>query len=57
MNSVVDAILKVATMIRRCEGISDIEINPLVVYEEGTGSRAVDVRVLLSSAEGGGADA
>ena len=57
MNSVVDAILKVATVIRRCEGISDIEINPLVVYEEGTGSRAVDVRVLLSSAEGGEADA
>ncbi len=57
INSVVDAILKVATVIRRCEGISDIEINPLVVYEEGTGSRAVDVRVLLSSAEGGEADA
>nr|MBC8375052.1 acetyl-CoA synthetase [FCB group bacterium] len=28
--------------------ITDIEINPMVVYEQGSGARAVDIRVLLS---------
>ncbi|MFC1572021.1 acetate--CoA ligase family protein [Candidatus Eisenbacteria bacterium] len=50
---VVDTIIRLATIIRKCEGISDIEVNPLVVYEQGQGARAVDVRVMLSSAEGG----
>jgi len=48
MESVIDAIIRLATVIRRCESISDIEVNPIVVYEEGKGSKAVDVRVLLS---------
>ncbi len=55
--SVVDTILRLATVIRHCPGISDIEVNPLVAYDEGTGSIAVDVRVLLSSVEGGRTDA
>ena len=33
------------------------EVNPLVAYEEGMGSKAVDVRVLLSKTEGGRTDA
>jgi len=57
IDTVVDALIRVATVIRRCPGISDIEINPLVAYEEGEGSKAVDVRVLLSSAEEGGTHA
>jgi acetyltransferase len=43
-----DTIIKLGSLICACEGISDIEINPLVVYEEGKGARAVDVRVLLA---------
>jgi acetyltransferase len=48
MESVIDAVIRLATMIRRCESVTDIEVNPIVVYEEGKGSKAVDVRVLLS---------
>jgi len=48
IDRVVDAVIRVATVIRRCESITDIEINPLVAYEEGQGVRAVDARVLLA---------
>lgn len=54
--SVVDAIIRLATVIRRCESISDIEVNPLIAYEQGMGSKAVDVRVLLAGIEGGRSD-
>jgi acetyltransferase len=57
IETVVDAILKLATVIRRCPGISDIEVNPLVVYDEGEGAVAVDARVLLAKIEGGRTDA
>lgn len=57
IESVSDAILRLATIIRHCPGISDIEINPLVAYEQGHGAKAVDVRVLLSDTAGGGTDA
>jgi len=43
----------VGTILQKCEGISDIEINPLVVYEHGRGVEAVDVRILLSSGKRG----
>jgi acetyl coenzyme A synthetase (ADP forming)-like protein len=48
IDSVVNAILRVASAIRQCESITDIEINPLVAYEEGQGARAVDARILLA---------
>jgi acetate---CoA ligase (ADP-forming) len=48
INALVDTIIRVASIIRRCKLISDIEINPVAVYEQGKGVRAVDVRVLLS---------
>ncbi len=48
MDGVVDAIIKLGSLVRKCEKISDIEINPLVVYEQGKGVKALDVRVLLS---------
>ncbi len=57
IESVVDAIIRLATVIRRCESISDIEVNPLIAYEQGSGSKAVDVRVLLAGVEGGRKDA
>jgi acyl-CoA synthetase (NDP forming) len=47
LGAVVDSIAKLATIIRRCRVISDIEINPLVVYEQGLGVKAVDVRIIL----------
>lgn len=57
IESVVDAIIRLATVIRRCESITDIEVNPLIAYEQGSGSKAVDVRVLLAGVEGGRKDA
>jgi acetate---CoA ligase (ADP-forming) len=48
INALVDAIIKLGAIISNCKGISDIEINPLVVYEQGLGARAVDVRIILS---------
>ncbi|MFH1227733.1 MAG: acetate--CoA ligase family protein [Planctomycetota bacterium] len=47
INSVIDAIIKVGTIISESKNITDIEINPLVVYEQGV--KAVDVRILLSN--------
>ncbi len=52
LDSVIEIIMKISTIITQCESISDIEINPLVVYEQGQGSRAVDVRVMLSERQG-----
>jgi len=48
ISGVVDGILKLAKIIRTCRGITDIEVNPLVAYDEGSGVKAVDVRVLIS---------
>jgi len=48
IDSLVDTMIKLGAIIRKCRGISDIEINPLVVYEQGSGTRAVDVRIILS---------
>ncbi len=48
IDAVVDTIIKTATIIRRINRITDIEINPVVVYEKGRGLKAVDVRILIS---------
>jgi acyl-CoA synthetase (NDP forming) len=48
INVLMDTIIKIGSVIRNCKGISDIEINPLVLYEQGMGARAVDVRIILS---------
>jgi succinyl-CoA synthetase beta subunit len=45
---VADTILRVGTILQKCKDITDIEINPLVVYDQGEGVRAVDIRILLS---------
>ena len=52
--TVLDAILRVGAILQQCPDISDIEVNPLVVYEQGRGARAVDARILLTEREGGG---
>ncbi|MBD3235881.1 MAG: CoA-binding protein [Candidatus Eisenbacteria bacterium] len=57
IESVTDAIIRLATIIRHCPEISDIEVNPLVAYEQGHGAKAVDVRVLLTETAGGSTDA
>jgi acyl-CoA synthetase (NDP forming) len=56
IDKVIDAITRVGAVIRKCRGISDIEINPLVVYAQGLGVKAVDIRVMLSSEKRGGSN-
>jgi acetyltransferase len=51
INALMDTIIRIGAVIRNCKGISDIEINPLVLYEQGMGARAVDVRIILSRIE------
>ncbi|MCK4272303.1 acetate--CoA ligase family protein [bacterium] len=51
IDSVIDTIMNLSALIQKCKSISDIEINPLVVYEQGDGAQAVDARILISSAE------
>ncbi len=46
-----DCINKVGSILLNCRDISDIEINPMIVYERDQGVKAVDVRVLLSEPE------
>jgi acetate---CoA ligase (ADP-forming) len=48
IEGVADTILRVGTILQKCKDISDIELNPLVVYDQGSGVRAVDIRILLS---------
>ena len=50
MDAVIDVILKLSILIKKCPFIADIEINPLMVYEQGQGTKAVDVRILLTQA-------
>ncbi len=51
IESVINTIVKIGALISKCPSISDIEINPLMVYENTMGSKAVDVRILLSKEE------
>ena len=51
IDGIIETITKVGGIIMQSTDISDIEINPLVVYEKGL--KAVDVRILLSDINGG----
>lgn len=51
IDGAIDVLLRISALLEQCESIADIEINPLMVYEHGRGSIAVDARVLL--AQGG----
>jgi len=52
IDGIINTIIKLGTIIKKCEPISDIEINPLVAYEEGQGVKALDVRIILLTGEG-----
>ncbi len=47
VEGVVDAIIRVGTILYECPNISDIEINPFRVYEQKKGLKALDARILL----------
>jgi acetyltransferase len=49
--AVVNVITTLGAILRHSQGISDIEINPLVVYEQRNGVMAVDIRIILTKNE------
>ena len=51
IDEVASTIVKVGYVLKNCSAISDIEVNPLLVYEHGEGVKAVDVRILLREPE------
>lgn len=53
MEVIVHTLLKVGAILREFPMISDLEINPFVVYEQGRGGRAVDVRIMLTKEKRG----
>ncbi|MBN1532237.1 MAG: acetate--CoA ligase family protein [Spirochaetes bacterium] len=53
IDGVIDMIIKLGSILIRCDRISDIEINPVRVYDSEKGLRALDVRILLKTIQGG----
>jgi len=49
IDEVVATVIKMGTLLHLCGDISDIELNPVVVYEHGCGVKALDVRILLAA--------
>jgi len=49
VTAILEVMLRVGDLLRRVESITDIEVNPLVVYEKGEGCLAVDARILVQS--------
>ena len=47
IDGIAQTITKLSQLIARCPDITDIEINPLIVYEYESGVEAVDIRVLF----------
>jgi succinyl-CoA synthetase beta subunit len=52
IEKIVNTIYRVGYILQNCQKITDIEVNPLMVYEKGKGVKAVDIRVMLSENEG-----
>lgn len=48
ITAAVDAIAKVGKILKEIPEITDVELNPIILNDEGKGVRAVDVRILLA---------
>jgi acetyltransferase len=48
VKSVVETILRISQVITEFSDILEMEINPLIVYEEGKGCLAIDIRMTIS---------
>lgn len=53
LDAIVQTLLKVGAILQEFPMISDLEINPFVVYEQGRGGKAVDVRIMLNKEKRG----
>jgi acetyltransferase len=47
IEGITEIAVKLSHLIALCRDITDIEINPLVVYEHGKGVKALDIRILF----------
>ena len=47
IEAIADVVVKLSHLIDRCREIADIEVNPLIVYDHGQGTRTVDMRILI----------
>ncbi len=52
IDAIAEVVVKLSHLIDRCREIADIEVNPLVVYERGEGTRTVDLRILVKHPKG-----
>jgi len=42
-----DVLFRVSTLVTKFPRIKELDINPLIAYEEGKGCAAVDARIIL----------
>lgn len=47
----IDAILRIAQLVQDFPMIAELDINPFIVYEEGQGGIAIDMRLILEASE------
>jgi len=52
IDAIAEVVVRLSHLIDRCRAITDIEVNPLVVYDRGQGTRTVDMRILIQRSEG-----
>jgi acetyltransferase len=52
--ALVDALLRIAQLVMDFPEIEELDINPFVVYREGQGGIAIDMRLILRAEEGAG---
>jgi acetyltransferase len=47
--TLIDALLRIGQLVLDFPEISELDINPFVVYEQGQGGTALDMRLILKS--------
>jgi acetyltransferase len=47
--AMVDALLRISQLVTDFPEILELDINPLMVFEEGRGAMAIDMRLILST--------
>lgn len=51
-DAIVDTLLRMGQLVQDFPEIVELDINPLVVYPEGQGAIAIDMRLILSKEKG-----
>jgi acetyltransferase len=49
IDAIVEVLLKMSQFVTEFPEIVELDINPLVVFEEGRGAAAIDMRLVLAS--------